>query len=529
MGSIALIGYNLPAIALSQTEIQRIASQSTVQISKCAQGSGVIVQKNSNTYTVLTVAQGIRRSGCEIVTPDRARYQVIQVKTLPNNVDLAVMTFSSNKNYPIAKFIDNSDRVRSGETIYIAGFASVNATRSASLTFASSEVVANPPITQQGQGYSLIYSNNPCAGANGSPVWNDRGELIAIHGQADLDPKPQPAIDAAVRAKTGYNLGIAINTFTRLATASGINGYKPVGIAAKPNPVDDLIGSSVLKERKGDDRGMLADLEQAIFLDSQNPRIAYGRAIAKSILGNSDAIADYKFALSLSLNEPLIYYNRGIAKAKFGDNPGAIADFDRAISLHPDQAAAYYHRGNAKVVQGNQKAGLEDLNRSIALDPNLAPAYYSRSLVKSKLGDQKGEIEDLNRTIAINPNYTDAHHQLGLAKLSVGDSKGAIESLTRAIILNPKDPEIYHDRGVAKTKLGDKKGAIEDYSRAIAINPNQARSYTNRGLVKSKLGDKPGAILDLQQAAARYKLQRQTASYNRVIAEIDRINQRIKK
>jgi tetratricopeptide (TPR) repeat protein len=526
LGSITLIGYNSPAIAGSQTEIQQIATQRTVQISKCAQGSGAIIQKNGNTYTVLTVAQGIRRSGCEIVTPDQARYQVAQIKTLPNNVDLAVMTFSSNKNYPIAKIIDNSDRLKAGEAIYVSGFTTGSTSRSAIFTFAPSEVVANPPTVQQGKGYSLIYSNNPCAGVNGSPVWNNQGELIAIHGPGDLDTKTSPAIDATVRAQTGYNLGIAINTFTRLASASGINGYKPVAIAAKPNPVDDLMANSVLKERKGDHQGMLADLEQAILLDSQNPRISYGRAIAKTILGNSDAISDYNFALSLNLNEPLFYDNRGIAKAKFGDNAGAITDFDRAIGLHPDRAATHYHRGMTKLAQAKQKAGLDNLNQAIALDPNLALAYYSRSLVKAKLGDQKGGIEDLNRTIALNPNYVEAHYRLGLVKLGLGESKGAIESFTRAIILSPKNPEIYHDRGVAKTKLGDKKGAIEDYTRAIALDQNQARSYTNRGLVKSKLGDKSGAIVDLNQAAARYKLQRQTASYNRVIAEIKRIEKK---
>jgi Flp pilus assembly protein TadD len=110
-----------------------------------------------------------------------------------------------------------------------------------------------------------------------------------------------------------------------------------------------------------------------------------------------------------------------------------------------------------------------------------------------------------------------------LAKSTLGDKKGAIESFNRAIALNPKDAEPYSDRGNAKSDTGDNQGAIEDYNRSIALDPNNAKAYANRGLVKSKMGDKKGAILDLKKAANRFQRQRQTASYRRVLTEIQRI------
>jgi S1-C subfamily serine protease len=120
--SIALVSYVLAAVAMPSVEVQRIAKQTTVQIVGCGFASGVIIQKNQNTYTVLTVAHAVRNKGCEIATPDDNKYRPSQIKNFPNQVDLAVVTFTSSNSYPLAKLIDNSDRVEAGETIYVSGF-----------------------------------------------------------------------------------------------------------------------------------------------------------------------------------------------------------------------------------------------------------------------------------------------------------------------------------------------------------------------------------------------------------------------
>lgn len=521
--AIALVSYVSPAVALSPIEVQRIAKQTTVRIAGCNIGSGVILRKNGNTYTVLTVAHTVKNSGCEIVTPDDAKYRVTQVKNFPNKIDLAVATFTSNKNYPVAKLIDNSDRIEAAENIYVSGFPLSSAINSAVFTFVKGDVIANP-ATQQGKGYSLIYSNNTLPGHSGGPVWNDKGEVIAVHGQGDIvGTKLTETINRDVRVKTGYNLGITTNTFAKLASTADIAGYTPTTVATKSKPVDDLIASAIVKESKGDYKGMLADMDRAIFLDSQNGRLYYTRGVAKSMLGNRDAIADYTQAIAFAPNEPAAYNNRGVTKSDLGDKKGAIADFDRAIALDANDAKSYYNRGNAKAQLNAPKTALVDFNKAISLSPNLAQAYLSRGTTKSLLGDTKGGLADFNKAIEIDPNYTVAHYNLGLAKSASGDKKGAVESFNRAIALNPKDAQPYSDRGNAKSDLGDHQGAIEDYNRSIAIDPNNAKAYANRGLVKSKLGDKKGAISDLKKAANRFQRQRQTASYRRAIAEIQRI------
>jgi tetratricopeptide (TPR) repeat protein len=439
-GTIAQISYVSPAVALSPVEIQRIAKQTTVQITGCDFGSGVIIRKNGSTYTVLTVAHAVKKSGCEVATPDDSKYQVSQVKTFPD-VDLAVFTFTSNKNYPVAKLIDNSDRVEAAETIYVSGFPLSTAINSSVFTFVKGDVVANPANKQQGKGYSLIYSNNTLPGQSGGPVWNDKGEVIAIHGQGDVDTKLGKTVNDNVRVKTGYNLGITVNTFTKLATVVGIGGYTPVAVAAKPKPVDDLIASAIQKESQGDYSGMVADMDRAIAIEPQRG---------------------------------VLYFNRGVAKNGLKDIKGAISDYDRAISLNPNDTGAYKNRSLLKSELGDNRSAIDDASRAIALKPNDFKAYNLRSIAKIRLGDKRGAISDANRAIAINASDSSAYVLRATAKVMSGEYQGGLADLNRAIALNPDDGTTFQLRGALKSVLKDKQGAIADLRQA-------AKLYQQRG------------------------------------------------
>jgi tetratricopeptide (TPR) repeat protein len=559
LGTIALVSYVSPAAALSPVEIQRIARQTTVQITGCDFGSGVIIRKDGDTYSVLTVAHNFQKSGCEIVTADDSKHQTSKAKLFPNKVDLAVVTFTSNKAYPVAKLIDNSDRVEATETIYVSGFPLSTAINTSVFSIVKGDVVANPPNKQQGKGYSLIYSNNTLPGYSGGPVWNERGELIAIHGQGDIDTKLQTTVNDNVRVKTGYNLGITINTFTKLATVAGVSGYTPTKVAtAKPKPVEDLLATALLEESKGNYQGMLANADRAIAIDSNNARLYYVRGVAKFQLSDRQgALSDYnksiainpKFAqaqsnrayvraelgdtkgamedsnraISLDPNLPEAYVNRSLAKFQLGDNRGVIEDANRAIALKPNFAQAYSNRCLAKSELGDDKGAIDDCNRALSFNPKLAEAILNRGLAKFKLGEYRVAIDDFNRAIALKPSLVQAYSNIGAAKLALGDNKGSIDACNRALALNPNLAEGYFVRGFAKYQSGDNQGAISDASRAISLKPSFAQAYANRGVAKLALGDKKTAMEDLRKSAALFKQQGKMADYQRIITAMEQI------
>jgi tetratricopeptide (TPR) repeat protein len=440
------------AVAKSAVEVQRIAKQVTVKISGCGFGSGVIIRQSGSTYTVLTAAHAVKESGCQVTTPDDTKHPVANIKTFPNRVDLAVFTFTSSKNYPVAKLIANSDLVEAGENVYVSGYPLSSTISNSIFAFVKGDVVSNSSTQQQEKGYSLIYSNSTLPGHSGGPVWNDKGEVIAIHGQGDVDTKLEKTMNDEVRVKTGFNLGITVNTFTKLATATGIGGYTPVTVAAKPKPVDDLIASAISKERKGDYRGMLADMNRAIAIDSQQAQLYFIRGVAKHWLKDKKgALADYNRAIQLDPKDGNAYIWRGYLKFFTDDKQGAFADHNRAIQLDPNNSLFYLARGDLKSFTDKQGA-LVDLNRAIQLNPNNFLFYVARGAVKSFLKDNQGTLADFNRAIQLNPNYAKTYMlRSNLKFLDFKDLAGAIDDMNRA------------------AKISQQQGNTKDYELAIYL------------------------------------------------------------
>jgi len=259
--SIALVQPQV-AFALSSGEVAKMAKQITVLIDSKSPGSGVIVKRSGNTYTVLTAGHVVAgKNKAEIVTPDGQRYQLnySTVKPLPG-VDLATFQFTSSNNYPVAK-IGDSDQSPEGTIAYVAGFPKAKAASISSsiYNFTDGKITANASRPLK-DGYALVYSNITLPGMSGGPVFNEQGELIGVHGKGDVSEaeiatsKINPEV---AYIKSGFNLGIPINTFLRLSAKSGVD----VGVTPPPEKVvtapkaDDFFIQGVDKQNKGDNQG----------------------------------------------------------------------------------------------------------------------------------------------------------------------------------------------------------------------------------------------------------------------------------
>jgi len=155
-----------PVVAQDSSAVARIAKAITVRIEGATQGSGVLVKREGNRYTVLTawhVVSG-NQPGEElaIFTPDGKEHQLEQgsIQRL-GEVDMAVLTFSSSGAYEVAS-IGDIKRVKHDQPIYVAGFPLNN---SQNLRYETGEVVANAEVGID-QGYQLLYDNKTsvCSG-----------------------------------------------------------------------------------------------------------------------------------------------------------------------------------------------------------------------------------------------------------------------------------------------------------------------------------------------------------------------------
>ncbi|NJR21812.1 MAG: serine protease [Richelia sp. CSU_2_1] len=525
IGTVAtiIIAQPLTFAAMSVDEVGKIAKSITVLIDSKNPGSGVIIKRDGNTYTVLSARHVFQdpQAKYEIVTPDDKRYAVNygSVKKLPN-MDLAVVEFTSTETYSVAK-IGNSDLVTEGKAAYVAGFPKTSAAISRSIyQFTKGQITANASRTSE-DGYALVYSNNTLPGMSGGPILNENGELVGIHGRADTRALETSSINRDIQiAKIGFNQGIPINTSLRLLDSVNVD----VGVKVSSAPVvtglkaDDFYIEGWDKYNKGDYQGAIAAYTQAIKLDP-NYAFAYNsRGIARTELGdNQGAIADFNEVLRIDPNDVYTYYNRGIARRKLGDNQGAIADYNAALRIDPNYANAYISRGNARSELGDKQGALADFNEALRINPNYALAYYNRGIVRRQLGDRQGAIADYDRALQINPNYANAYYNRAIARYKLGDMQGAIADYNEALRINPNDALTYINRGIARHKLGDMQGELADYDRALQINPNYVDAYINRGIARYDLGDKQSAIADYN-AALRINPNVANAYYNRGLA-----------
>jgi tetratricopeptide (TPR) repeat protein len=518
------------ATAKSSVEVAETARTITVLItSSNGQGSGVILKREGDIYTVLTAAHVVNKKvNYQITTPDDKQYQVMSnsIVSAPGDIDLAIVKFKATAKYPLAK-LGNCNILTRGMELYVAGFPGRDrAITSSILVVREGKISANSHKTFD-KGYSLIYSNDTLNGMSGGAVLNNNGELVAIHGVGDRDEDGR---------KNGFNLGIPIERFGTVANRMGVSLNGQVAAIAKDTApkADDYFASGVQKYDKGDYSGAVADFNRTIQLDPQNSSDAYyNLALLKADKLNDarGALADYNRAISINPKYYLAYNNRGLLKVnKLNDYQGALADFNQAISIDPKNSFAYNNRGNLRDDKLNDSQGaLADFNRAIQLNPQSDKAYNNRGALKHlKLNDPQGALADYNRAIQLNSQNDKAYNNRGLLKYrKFNDPQGALADFKRAIQLDPNFSNPYYNRGnLKKEELNDTQGALSDYNRAIQINPNYAFAYNRRGVLKFYLlKDRAGGINDMKQAARLFQQQGNTQDYKDAIDRLKKWQQ----
>jgi tetratricopeptide (TPR) repeat protein/S1-C subfamily serine protease len=542
------------------------ARQMTVRIENSGgSGSGVIVAREGKTYYVLTAKHVLQDeennthqkfTNHQLITYDQDRRNATST-IVAEGVDLAVVKFTSNNNYPIAQLGEYEQN--NYDIVFVGGFPGrlniksplwqwqlnpgfVYERELGKLSTQSNQSFAN--------GYDLLYSSISYAGMSGGPVFDTAGNVIGIHGRAEsTDIK---------------SLGISSQTFTGLLNKLHVNLNLLKVVKTSPVELNSVERKNVIsamqnipQPQQGEDGARWLAYGNQLYRTGQYDKsvVAFEFAIAKNqkLLGNYGKalslrntgkyrLAESAIAQAITVVPPneraQYYYLWGYQSVIFqasGKYDEALKAIDLAIGLERSdlrllnlkamiledkkqyaqavviydelirkqpQAYAYNNRGTAKSELGNEQEAILDYDRAIALNPKFALAYYGRGTAKSALGNKQEAILDYDRAISLNPKDAKAYNNRGNAKSALGNKQEAIADFDRAISLNPKHALAYNNRGTTKSALGNKQEAIVDYDRAISLNPKDAKVYNNRGNAKSALGNKQEAIADFDRAIA---------------------------
>jgi tetratricopeptide (TPR) repeat protein len=506
-GIIAPLVIILPAAAMSPTEVGKIAKGITVAIrTPDDRGSGAIIARTGNTYTVLTAAHVVKKTNGQytIELSDGQKYPVSGRQLSPTgNLDLAVVKFQSDRNYPIVK-IGDSNSATEGSLAYVAGFPLATAAITKSVyTFSDGKITANSSQPFD-NGYSIVYSCNTLPGMSGGPVLNDRGELIAVHGRGDIQENKQSEINANVLVKTGFNLGIPANSFLKLASQMGVKlGQAAPIIATQPRntAADDSFVTAATKFRQGDYPGAIAGFDRAIASKPNYTAAYIARAEANLYLENgAEVIRDANLALKINPKSDDAYALRGAGKIGNGDSQGAFADLDRAISLNPRSARSYFYRGFGQMQYADPNLALRSIDRAIAIDPNLGDAYSVRAVAKYLLGNPQGADSDFGRALQINPKSFLAYIYRGFIQVNAGKKAAGFSDLATGIAISPNNPLGYSLRGQAYSAIKEYDRAIEQFDIALKLKPNYDSVYAYRGIVQIQRQKFPQGLADIEKA-----------------------------
>lgn len=535
-------------------DLETKAKQITVRIdsSSGANGSGVIIAQEDNTYTVLTadhvLCEPDPESNCldytyEIVTVDGQKYP-LDISTIrrQEGVDLAVVEFTSEETYQVAQLADYP--VADDDAIFVAGYPKLDRDSVPPWRFSlgyglereqgllnvnsnGTSSTESSSLSNQASlsgGYEMVYSSVTYGGMSGGAVLDRNGRVIGIHGLAEGETAFDNQSGYSTKIQLGYSLGIPVNTFVGLVDKLNITPTSPVqnNLPAGLNP----------DEKKA--------LETAIL----ETEIAQGNTTAQMWLerGNQlwrlkrydEAIAAFEKAIALNPEfVHLAHHGKGLALYRQRKYSAALASFELATTLNPNYSAAFswkslslqelnrwnqalvaiqgaialqehnptYHNSKGNILSGLKQypAAITAYDRAIKISPR-SSFYRSRALTYLESEQPKLALADYNRAVELDPKSSIVY----LARSGFYDEQGqpelALADLNQSIKLNPNYGDGYNDRGLLYQNRQQDDLALADFNQAIAIEPNKIYAYNNRGWLYYRQGQLELALTDFNRA-----------------------------
>jgi tetratricopeptide (TPR) repeat protein len=519
-------------------ELEAKAKGFTVRIdsSSTANGSGVIIAKKGNIYTVLTAdhvlcekkeeSQDAASEPClnftyTVVTSD-GKTRNIEKSTIirQEGVDLAVFQFESQDNYPVAEIANYNPNTR--DFVFAAGFPKIGQnpskwlfsggrindkelgllkTRQSDLSTQQSGTLQS--VASLTGGYELVYTSITFGGMSGGAVLDSQGRVIGIHGRSEGAGEG--------KIQLGYSLGIPISTFIGLQERLKVKPQlltttQPQVSQQQQQEIIQAIDSIIVPNtnatadiwiERGGQLHRLGRYEEAIKAfdeaikqnESENVYLAwYGKGLALGYLDKyQPAIEAFQQAINtLPKRENLKKFHSSILQEqsvgyRYLENyEQALTVINQAISLFPNNPNSYNEKLVVLIKLNRYDEGLAAINQAINLAPRAA-WYGNRGNLYSDLQKYELALSDYSKAIEINPNFAEAYGNRGNLYYYQQKYDLALSDYSKAIEINPNYANAYLNRGTVYSDLQKYELALSDYSKAIEINPNFAEAYYNRG------------------------------------------------
>jgi tetratricopeptide (TPR) repeat protein len=549
-GAAAVIVLQSQVMAQSIDEIESIVQPLTVKIESAnPSGSGVIIGRNQNIYYVLTarhVIEGIiPGEEAYIITNDNEYHNINtqQIEKLSHNLDLALVKFSSQQNYPVAKISGFNYRLYEGrdyehqlqakssdrQYVFVTGFPQTTNKKvfNPGILFDNSASAISQPNIANPQdnfgGYDLVYTNLTYTGMSGGGVFDTQGRLVGIHGRADgrnigkedevIRKYLNEVGEEEVKIKVGLSLGIPIQSFLTWAVNNQVNNYlqvetsqppilsqastdswqPPLSVTDPNNPYHWLEKGNQLW-RVGKAAEARGAYTKAIQLRSDLYLAWFAKGFAAGFDGQyQEALEACDRAISLNVAPTIIKYESYRCKAgalqQLQQVKPALDTLSQALAINDQNSADWMLQGELRYALKQYQEALTSFNSAVALrqSQQLTPSpllYNNRALVRLQLQDYDLALEDIARAIALDSNFAPAWRNKGLVLETMNRNQEAIAAYDQALKLTPDDYNTWTNRGFALYKLKQYAAAKASFEEALVINPKYQPAITNLEALK---------------------------------------------
>ena len=408
-------------------------------------GSGFFVKPNiiATNYHVI---EGAAKGTAKLVGKNTT-YNIEGVTATDKTNDLALLKVTAEVKKSLT--FGDSDKVRIGDTVYIAGNS-----KGLEGTFSDGIISSRrDKLTRERLQMTASISSR----ISGGPVLNRKGEVIGVSISVH-------------RSLDAQNLNYAIPSKYLQKLMAQSKSTNPFSEEKQSISSETYILWGNAKYEIGDYAGAISDYYKVIQLQPDDAEAFNNIGLANySLEKHFEAIADFDIAIRLKPEYARAYANRGIVKAELRQFAPAISDFDTAIRFDRELTSAYYNRGLMYALLEQFAAAISDFDSAIRLDPNFAAPYLNRGVVKRKLGQHAAAIADYNIAIRLEPDAADAYLNRGAAKEDLGQHLAAIADYDTAIRLKPDYIKAYYNRGVSNVRLGHKTEAKRDFQTALRL------------------------------------------------------------
>jgi tetratricopeptide (TPR) repeat protein/S1-C subfamily serine protease len=565
-----LYGYKFNGLAVGKIQRQATltgymaklndtARKQTVRIENSGgNGSGVIIAKENSpasqgatTYYVLTAKHVLQNpktnqkyTNSQIITYDQDRHSLTS-NVIVENIDLAVIKFTTNSSYPLAQLSEHSPN--NDDLVFVGGFPGRENINSPLWQWQLNpgfilDQESGKVFTQNNlsfaNGYDMYYGSISYGGMSGGPILNSDGKVIGIHGRAEttdnailggslgISIQSVAGLLDKLQIKPGL-LNITKNSPTTLNDRDRQSVVTAMNNIAQPEPSADgkrwLAYGNQLTRTMQFDRAIVAfdkAIDKGEILNGN-----YGKTLLLLILGKYDAAKtamDRAIALVSNQDRPKYYYfwkYQSRIFAGMGKFDEAIKAINEAIRLEPNDLNLLLEKA-VTLTRNKQYADALAIFEKINRQPS-AYSYFNLGLIKLESGDIVGASADINRSIKINPNYSNSYILRSLIKVISNDMNSALSDINRAISLSPNYNSGYLIRSILYLSLGSYKNALADSDKVIELSnvkgfvgsitnqkPITVLAYWFRGRSNIGLQKFNDAIVDLDRAIDLIKNQK---------------------